>query len=283
MDMRVKFTNHLGKSITFGASESSLHYFANELRNYMNSFDEYNGKALNYRLEGKVVPFKVGIASDTDEEGLALREELYVIANADIEAQKQGSLEICGYTLDCVIIGQSYSEYHHGDRWLESELSIRIDYPVWRAGVLHQFRIATEVEAGDYLDFPFDYPFDFTPRPKASTIENTSAQLNGSHFIMRIYGSCTNPYVQIAGNSYRVNVKVPAGGFLEIDSAKGTIEVVSMYGERQNAYSERQRGAEGSGSYIFQKIPSGSSPVSWSNSFNFDIELFDERSTPPWM
>lgn len=282
MDMSITFTNHLGQSMVFGAEDGPLHYFLNTLRDYMYSFSEYNGKARNYKREGKVVPFKIGIAAETEDEGETLREQLYAITNADVEAETPGKLTISGYDMGCTVIGQANSEYHHGDRWLECELSIRVDDPVWRAGVLHTFRIAEDVEDSEFLDFPFDFPFDFTPRPKASSIENDSTQQGGSEFIMRIYGPCTNPYIQIAGNSYRVNTKVPAGGFLEIDSTVPSVEVVSIYGERTNVFDERQRGAKDSGSYIYQKIPSGSSPVSWSNTFNFDLELFDERSIPPW-
>lgn len=282
MDMSITFTNHLGKSMTFGAPEGSLHYFANELRNYMYSFDEYNGRAMNFRLEGKVVLFKIGIAAQDEEEGLRLRDELYAVTTADVQAEKRGRLTICGYDMECTIVGASNGFYHKGERWLECELSVRVDEPLWRSKRLHKFLAPEVEEKSEFLDFPFDFQFDFTPRPRASTVESDSTQQGGSDFVMRIYGPCTNPYVQIAGNSYRVNVKVPAGGFLEIDSMAGTVQVVSVYGERTNAYKDRQRGAEGSGSYIFQKIPSGESPVSWSNAFDFDLELFDERSIPPW-
>lgn len=292
MDMSVTYTNHRGESMTFGAKDGDLHYFLNELRSCSYSFDEYNGRARNFRKEGKTVLFKVGIAAKTDEEGLELREQLYRLCRSDVAAAKasrqvagkpiRGRITICGYDLECLVVGQAPSEYEHGDRWLECELSVRVDDPTWRAGVTHPFRIVKNVEVGEFLDFPFDFPFDFTPLPKASEIENGSSQEEGSDFVMRIYGPCTNPYVQIGGNSYRVDVRVPSGGYLEVDSAAGTVEVVSKYGERTNAYDNRQRGAEGSGSYIFQRIPSGTSTVSWSNSFDFDVELFDERDIPPW-
>lgn len=282
MDMTITYTNHLGQSMAFGEPEGSLHYFANALRDYMHTFDEYNGRAMNYKLSGKVVPLKVGIAAATDDEGYKLREQLYTLSSADVEASVPGKLTIGGYDMGCTIVGQANSKYEYGERWLECELSLRVDDPIWRRGVVHRFRISEDVAPSDFLDYPYDYPYDYSPRPKASSIDNESSQLKGSQFLMRIYGPCTNPYIQIAGNSYRVNVKVPTGGFLEIDSTMGTVEVVSMYGERTNAYNERQRGAEGSGSYIFQRIPTGTSPVSWSNSFNFDLELYDERTIPPW-
>lgn len=282
MDMSIKYTNHLGKSMVFGAPDGSLHYFANELRDFMYSFREYGGKAMNYKREGKVVLLKVGIAAQTEDEGEQLREELYRLTTADVEAGKQGKLTIGGFDMSCTVIGQANSVYNYGDRFLECDLSIRIDDPVWRTSTVYPFRKPVEVESTGFLDYPYDYPYDYTPSAKASTVENLSSQQGGSDFLLRAYGPCKNPYVQIAGNSYRVNVTVPPGGFLEVNSAEGTVELVSMYGERTNAYADRQRGASGSGSYIFQRIPSGTSIVSWNNAFDFDLELFDERSIPPW-
>ncbi len=38
---------------------------------------------------------------------------------------------------------------------------------------------------------------------------------------------------------------------------------------------------EGSGEYVFERLPEGVSEVSWSNSFSFTAIVYEEEAMPP--
>ena len=53
-------------------------------------------------------------------------------------------------------------------------------------------------------------------------------------------------------------------------------------GTRENVYKFRERGAHGSGSYLFEPIKPGTDDITWDNTFDFDLTLYETRSTPPY-
>ena len=100
---------------------------------------------------------------------------------------------------------------------------------------------------------------------------------------MRIFGAAIKPYIIIGNNTYSVDVTVPEGARLEINSRTQTVEIIDDLGRVTNVYNARKLGRKGSGSYIFEKIPVGYSVISWSNNFSFDLVLLEERSVPKWV
>ena len=51
----------------------------------------------------------------------------------------------------------------------------------------------------------------------------------------------------------------------------------------ENVFNKRISGTPGSGTYIFEPIPSGVNPITWDGSFSFDVILCGERSFIPCM
>lgn len=168
-------------------------------------------------------------------------------------------LDIAGGDLDCDFYSSGSLTMDAG----ESEAS-------WNGG------------SGSYGDIPgidlggtlFGVPF---------TVDNASGAL------VRIYfrGVCTYPYVLIAGNRYSVDAAAASGESIIVDPTQrrvigGSVYRADRYGNTDNLFDYRGRGIEGSGSYIFERIPNGEHRASWLQSTNIDLDIIEERGTPPW-
>ena len=106
---------------------------------------------------------------------------------------------------------------------------------------------------------------------------------SGSPAKLVVYGPAVNPSVRLAGNLYQVDVTVPDGGYMDIDPLRRTVTVVAADGTTMDAFSKAHRGGgAGSGEYIFERVPVGTSEISWDNSFGFDLTLYEEEGEPAW-
>lgn len=126
-----------------------------------------------------------------------------------------------------------------------------------------------------YLDHPFDFPFDYTAEFDTDELINTSFM--AVDFRMIIHGFVANPSIYIAEHEYNVNVTVEEGDYLTIDSQNKTIILSKLDGTQINCFNLRNRD-----SYIFEKIPVGSNKITSPDDLNIDITLLDERGVPLW-
>lgn len=135
------------------------------------------------------------------------------------------------------------------------------------------------------LDYPHDYPFDFMA--PASGIKTITVDSYGPcDFMMVVYGPCENPSVNIGGNVHKVNVTVPSGALLFIDSTEkrqpgAEIFMRASDGTITNCFSSREKGQPGSGTYIFEQIQPGTQVVTWAGTFSFDLEIIESRTKAP--
>lgn len=132
-------------------------------------------------------------------------------------------------------------------------------------------------DMGDYLDFDYDFNYDY--KPEIDNHHITNHDYTASDFVMKIYGYVQNPYVIIAGHLYQVNINVNTGAYLEIDSMKKTITTVEADGGKTNVFYARDKD-----SYIFEKIPSGTSEILYPDDEDFymDIAIYMKRGAPKW-
>lgn len=156
---------------------------------------------------------------------------------------------------------------------------------VWRKTKTHELLKKSGDQQSEYgLNYPHDYPFDFAYVQTGTDISF------GNDALVRItfWGACKNPYVQIGRNIYAVeNVDVPAGARLVIDPTRvgdigHSVELIGQFGQSENKFANRRRGAKGSGSYIFERVPRGTQTIAWGQTYGITIEEIQERSEPPW-
>lgn len=103
-------------------------------------------------------------------------------------------------------------------------------------------------------------------------------------FEMVIYGPVSQPAIIIGGNRYELHMDIPSGAYVTINSVEGqrSIVMTAENGDITNVFDKGERGTGmGSGSYIFEPLPSGEHQVQWKG-FGFDLTVIQERSEPPW-
>lgn len=142
----------------------------------------------------------------------------------------------------------------------------------------------TSGNSGNWLDYPYDYPFDY------GTVETSRTFTVGgslpAHAVIRIYGHCTNPKIKINNNLYGVNTTVGSGERLDIDTYAKTIKRTVVGASDVNIideYANRVTGNELSNSYVFQTIPLGENTVTWNGGFGFDIIVREQEAETPWI
>lgn len=281
MNLAVKYTNNRGQSIEFGGADEALNLFEGKLRDSEWKYEAGSSYAAPYFYrEPDEVTLKVGVAAATEEEGLAWRDRIADIAECDIADGRPGSVEVNGWRLGCYVVAREADNWWMDGRFFECEMTLLVPSRVWRRETVHHFEPSDGGGTGS-LDFPFDFPFDFSVSDARSrTIDNGG--ISAADIVLRFYGPCENPAATVAGNEYGVKVSVPDGAYVEIDTEAMTAELVGKYGDRTNVFPKRIPGGEGSGSYIFEKVPSGIQAVSSRGDVMFDVVLVEHRSEPEW-
>ena len=157
---------------------------------------------------------------------------------------------------------------------------------IWRQGHYQYFPVSRANGLGtlavsDDLDYPYDMPYDLgEPAPADSISANEWCE---SACKLIIYGVVENPAITIGGNTYQVNVTVPAGSRLEIDGINKTVLLIDADGNATDEFANALRGSgRNGGSYIFQPLPAGTSAVTRDGSLVFAITWYEEESEPPW-
>ena len=154
--------------------------------------------------------------------------------------------------------------------------TVQTDIPQWIRETTTHYSISTEL-TGEYLDYPFDYAYDFGNALTVRELPNPS--LIATDFIMTIFGYVQQPTIYIGGHEYTVGVTVGVGEHLTINSVTKTIVLHKANGEQVNCFNDRNKD-----SYIFEKIPVGVNTITSPNQdVQFTVTLLEERSEPRWI
>ena len=270
---RLKYMNHLNEVIDFG--KDGIFVNTNDLHDYSWTVTKKNNRisSLDRTVENRKLPVIICCASD--EEGIAARNRLMDVAERDVLAMKHGRIIIGDYYLRCFVTKSAKTKYLNSRRTIEVTLTLTTDFPYWVKESMFAFRKLADGAESAYLDYSLDYPFDFTNTTGERDMTNTA--LTGTEFKMIIYGPCSNPAVYVGGHEYKVSCDVGENEYLLIDSIAKTVTLVKNDGTRENKFKYR-----GTDSYIFERIPSGKTTVSWEGDYGIDITLLEERSEPKW-
>ena len=273
---QLKYKNHLNEVFEFG--RDGIFVDSNDMHDYEWTATTKNERiaALTRKVSKRQLPVK--ISCETEAEGIAARNKLFEIAEKDVLAMKHGQI-ICGdYYFKCFVTKSQKKRYQQSKRIMEATLTLTTDYPYWVKETKTTFGATNFVSlfGSSGVTFPYDYPFDYY-----STLENrpvTNTNFAASNFRLIIYGACTNPAINIAGHTYKVNCTIGENEYLTIDSATKKIYLTSNTGEVTNKFNSRSRD-----SYVFEKIQPGTHTVAWNGEFGFDVILLEERSEPKWI
>lgn len=270
---KLRYINHINETLDFGTDK--LFVNENELRDFEWSVTSVNDKISGFKkgIVTKAIP--VIIKCKSAAEGIEIRNKLFEVFEKDVRTQKHGKIVIGDYYLRCYVTGSKKAEYLISKSYMELELTVQTDYPEWTKESTIAFRGDPESGAA-FLDYSFDFPFDYKNGLEIETINNTD--FVASNFRIVICGKAENPAIFIGGHEYSVDVYIEKGEYLTIDSIDKTVILTRNNGEKVNCFNLRNKN-----SYIFEKIPPGSSYVSTSiKGLIFDITLLEERSEPKW-
>lgn len=214
----------------------------------------------------------------------------FLMATAsDAESNLYGTLDIDGWQLSCTVTAGTASAYmprHH-----IYQVTFYAPEPVWRKYTEHVFMPDSGAPKGEELDYPIDFEFDFDS-PNTASGERTFTSPGGCSVRVTFFGPCISPYCRIIAqdgttNIYGVDYTAAGGERIVIDptgrrTVGGSVYLVGNMGEKTNLYDVRRRGASGSGSYVFERMPAGELKVSWPQSYGINVEAIEERAVLPW-
>lgn len=193
----------------------------------------------------------------------------------DIANKTPGKLQYNDYYIECYVIGSNTTPGNYYD--VEQTATILAPYPFWIMDKRFLFWGSSgTAKTSKNLNYPYDYPHDYAITGENDYIEND--HYNSCDFELNVFGPATNPKILINGHIYEVITRLEQGEYLQVKSREGTIFKVSESGEKTSLYNYRNRDYS-----IFEKIPPGSSTVSWDGHFDFEITLYAERSIPKWI
>lgn len=202
----------------------------------------------------------------------AIVDALHDDFEADLRNRKAGRIIWGSYYIDCFVIESNTAPTDIPTRTL-NKIKIYAPYPYWVQDYNIELLPSEETES-EFLDFPFNFPFDFT----APTIGETTIKSDfpfASEFEMVIFGPAVNPRVTINWYSYVLYTTIPDGAYVVIDSRKKTVMQFNTDGTQSNIFNLRNKTDS-----IFQKIPGGSLRISWDATFGVNITIHRERSEP---
>lgn len=217
---------------------------------------------------------KVVIRGTDGADALQKYKELLDVLEVDTEGGNPGKLYAGCCYLPCWISAGKYPNEYVNNRTVIYTLTVSPYEGAWYYVSKTDFRADGGGETY-FLDFPYDFSFDYSSGSHSETV--TNGTVTGAEFRLIIYGACTNPSIIIGSMVYTVNCELDSGEYLVIDSIVKKVYKVKNTGETVNQYHLKEQGR-----YIFQKIPSGQNVVSWSGEFDFSIEIYEKRSIPKW-
>ena len=270
---KFKYINHQGEVLEFG--KAPLFVNENDLRDF-----SWEVNSINNRISGfgrgivtKTIPLIMKCKSRS--EGLAMRNRLYEVFEKDILANQHGKIYVGDYYMKCFVTDSTKSGYLIANEYMELELTVTTDFPVWTKESVYHFLGESNLLSG--YDYPHDFPYDL--QNSLNTKEIFNSGIMPVNFRIDIYGAISNPTIYIGQHEYKVNVDVGNGEYLTIDSIHKTIVLTKNDGTKVNFFNNRSRE-----SYIFEKIQSGNSVVSsGAGEFKFSITLLEDRSEPMWI
>lgn len=203
----------------------------------------------------------------------------FAAAESDILNQIDGSLYIGNEYLNGYFLTRETtpSAEFYG---YENEVKFFAPTPFWIKPISRTF-LAEQADAsaatGAYLDYPYDYAYDYTART-AGTWEWNIDHFCDSAFTLQIFGYIDTPKITISGHVYQIDGEIKAGEYITIDSRDNTIKLNKGGGIVQNAFNLRNKESD-----IFQAIPSGLLNITSAGTFTWSLTLYLERSEPRWI
>lgn len=202
--------------------------------------------------------------------------DFFEYTDFDVSTERPGRLYWEDYYIDCFIIQSETSPSENMMDTAVVNVNAYCPYPFWMKETTTTFNTdSSGIVGGQNLDYPFDFDFNYASNLNVISLDNEG--YIPADFRIVFYGPALNPAININGHKYSVNAEINDGEYLTIESISKKIYLTQNKGKVINYFNNRDRS-----SYIFEKIPVGTSVVSWNSDFKFDITVIERRSQPKW-
>lgn len=217
---------------------------------------------------------KVTVLADDVEEFNSVMYQMHRTFDRDIRQMTPGKLWWNDFYKEVFAIESDHDAFEELMESVERTITFLSVYPYWIRKSTFQYLSYTGVAGA--LDYPMDYGFDYDQSEYIETVNNDC--IGAANFEIIFFGPCINPTVTIGEHSYTLYVTLDAGEFARIDSKTKKITKHSVTGDVENIFHLRDKE-----SYIFERIPEGSTTILRSKDLGVDISIFDERGEPDWI
>ncbi len=236
----------------------------------------YNGIIYGFSRKQYKKNVKLDVFCGVDEFAEAMN-QFENIVSVDVLKSTPGKIYVNGEYLSCYIKGVKKEEWEAGIYTIVT-LTLISDHPFWINEASKQFYPKEAGEStSDFLDYPFDYLFDYT-------ISDIGSQdwyidhITSCPFVMTIYGPVTNPRILINGRVIEVYTTLESNEYLILDSRDHTIIKYLSNGTTSSLYNNRYMEES-----VFDPIGPGTIFITWPGTFGFDITVYMERNEPRWI
>lgn len=265
----IKHVNSFGETIIF---DKEVILSNNNLFNYEWNYDQENNSIIRmYRkIQEKTINFYFPCGV---ENAKAIRKAFYDHFEKDIKSFKKGYFELNGFRYYGWATKSIKDEYVSYDRTLRITLTYASDEPYWLRYT--EYIMNQSSGGGDVQHYPLTYTYTYGQKDSVFTFINESVV--DADFEMVIYGQVNKPTVVINGHVYNVNVEVPNGSQLIINSRNKSIILKDSSGRTTSVFDERNKNYD-----IFYKIPVGSVLVDFGTNGKVTLVVLEERGEPEW-
>lgn len=209
----------------------------------------------------------------TSKEKIALLEALHDDFELDVRNLTPGRLIWNDYYIECYA-KESSTKPDDSNMIVDNTVTFYCPYPFWIKEEKKSFFTQTSATGETFLDFPYDYPYDYFPGESGYATWQTNFPFK-CDFRMVIYGPAVNPRIVINDHTYQILDVLEATEHIVIDSKYATIEKTTASGQKVNAFDLRNKEES-----VFEQLPAGTLTISWPGAFGFDLTLYEERSEP---
>ncbi|MCI9129356.1 MAG: hypothetical protein HFJ65_03430 [Eggerthellaceae bacterium] len=195
----------------------------------------------------------------------------------DVGANEPGKLYVGEWFVPVYLIGLE-KDYADRDEVFECTGRFATDSPQWMRERKVEFRPRKDASG---VDYPHDLPHDYSPSWFSGAVKNESPLPCAVRICVE--GPADDWSVRIGTNTYSCKKALKEGESLLIDGLAEEIWFTDNLGNRSNAFSTWGGiFKEGSGSFVFERVPPDYSPISWENCDALSITLCEVRDEWLW-
>lgn len=244
---------------------------------YVETIPELRSGEWTYKQKGKLLSSRSRSSRTVNltvkATNASILEAFLDLVDRDVEANTPGILHVNDWQAQVFIVKDDAKTIT--PRYYETTITVLLLEGFWRKPSTHEYVV--DILKGEGFDYPFDYAMDYSRNNVTGRLNNEGSQ--PSNIDLTIFGPVSNPRIQIADNSYAVDVTLTAGERIEIKALEKTVTLVHADGSTESildkAYFDK-------GMNIFALLPLTGGDVSWNNNFNFDITVWEQRGRAPW-